>query len=130
MLVYPDNIPVLTKTLRRPDRGYEEVITVPGIIKYNGQIPNYERRRLVTRRKHRSYVLTYTNILDPEAQGIEDFYNLVNGEFSAFKLNLDHLSKVGFVTVRFDGDITKKHVISSTKINVYNIEIKLIEVFA
>ncbi|MCK4501124.1 hypothetical protein KAU11_11555, partial [Candidatus Babeliales bacterium] len=93
----------------------------------------YEKRSLRSRRKRREYVLSYTNVNGLVKQAIDNFYISMSGDFQTFTFDLAHLSEVGTVTVRFDGAISKNHIITggggTIKDNIYNISFKLIETY-
>ena len=92
----------------------------------------YEKRRLRSRRSKRSYSLTYTNVTGLEKTAIERFYRERSGSFSSFILDLDHISEVGTVLVRFEGALNINHVLSTganALQNYYTVSFDLKETF-
>ena len=92
----------------------------------------YEKRRLRSRRPKREYDLSYTNITGLQKEAIETFYNARGGNYDSFVMNLTHLSEIGNVSVRFEGDLAVTHVLSAGSNllqNYYTVSFKLKETF-
>ena len=137
MATYPNDADSLFTTVgfsdmsdRRPDT--DSGITKEfAVVKFESE-GGYERRRLRHRRAVRIYDLTYTNVTGLEKYAIESFYNSMGGEYQSFDFDLDHISDVGTVRVRFDGALDVTHV-NSYGSNVlqkfYTVSFKLKETF-
>jgi hypothetical protein len=116
---------------RKPDNGYgiSRKYNTTSFSTQNG----YEKRRLLSRRTIRDYNLTYTNITGVEKQAIENFYNLMSGEYETFTFDLAHLNSSGTVRTRFNGPLEINHVHSigaGLSQNFYTVNLKLIEDFS
>jgi len=137
MAIYPSDAQGLFTTStfssmsdRKPDRGFDTQSQYNTII-YESE-SGYEKRRLRSRRPKRSFTLNYTNIDGLMLSAIENFYNARSGEFETFTLDLAHLSKSGYVSVRFNGPIKSTHIHtagSNVLQNYYTVSFELQETF-
>jgi hypothetical protein len=116
---------------RKPDKGFEIESAIQSLI-FESQI-GYESRRLVSRRKKRTWRLTYTNVSGTEKDAIETFYDHRGGETQTFLFDLEHVNETGSTaTVRFDGPLRIRHNFSKGtgfNDNFYVIEVTLKETY-
>lgn len=115
---------------RKPDKGFDYTTEIQ--VKTNKYYAGYEKRRLISRKPKRTWMLTYTNITAFEKIAVENFYRARNGEFQAFILDLEHLNEVGTAIVRFDGTLSLTHILSAAAgdlyRNIWTVAFKLLEV--
>lgn len=115
---------------RRPDRGYSESQNFSSIT-FTSEA-GYEKRRLKSRRPKRTFSFTYTNVNGLIKQAIQNFYRARSGDFESFTFDLDHVSQVGTMTARFDGELAIQEVRSgaSNVLNdVYSISFTITETY-
>jgi hypothetical protein len=123
MATYPDNANMIN---RHPDKGFS-------IAKRNNMVTfesanGYQRRKLLSRRLLRTFTFSYTSIDRVMMNDIENFYNARAGSFESFLLDLSHFNLVGQVPVRFEGDLTREHVIDGNNNAWFNVSVVMVEV--
>lgn len=92
----------------------------------------YEKRRLTSRRPKRKFSIEYTNVTGIVKSAIEEFYRARSGGFEAFLFELTHINEPGTITVRFDGNLDIRQVLSAGTNpidNFYSVGFDLVEVF-
>ena len=97
---------------RKPDNGFD-IQRNFDTIRFESQA-GYEKRRLRSRRGKRTFNIVYTNLTGVAKKAIEDFYVARSGEFESFVLDLEHLNEQGTTTVRFEGPLDIRQVLSAS----------------
>jgi hypothetical protein len=116
---------------RKPDKGYT-TDTAINVLNFESQV-GYEVRRLISRRKRRTWKLTYTNISGTEKQALQTFYDHRGGEYETFFFDLTHVNETASTAlVRFEGPLKVVHNFSKgtgLNDNFYTIEVTLKETY-
>ena len=118
-------------TERKPDRSGITLAQNFDYATFESQ-SGYQKRRLKSRRAKRAFQLSYTNIRGLEKNAIEEFYRARSGGFEAFIFELAHLNETGTCSVRFEGPLDVRQVLSTGTNpidNFYTVSFSLVEVF-
>ena len=105
MVTYPNDV---TNFTQKPDRSFGQTTIIP-VSEFESQA-GYKKRRLLSRKKKRTWELTYTGIRGTDKANVEAFYDARFGSFESFTLDLDHLSLTGNAIVHFSSEIQIGHI--------------------
>lgn len=117
-------------TNRKPDRGlpYTSNFNVNTFVSQSG----YSKRTLKSRKKLRSFSLTYTNISGYYKNALEAFFDSRFGNYEAFYFDLSYINLSGTISVCFGEDglnITKVQDTGDEFTTIYTITFTLNEVY-
>ena len=111
---------------RYPDRGYN-ISTRTNMEEFTS-LSGYTRRKLRSRKLLRTFSFTYSSIDRSMMNDIESFWNARGGTYESFTLDLTHFNLSGTCSVRFDGELSKQHIIDGNNNSWFTVSLVMVEV--